>query len=126
MCSAAALSPAERAAVGNLLSAQRVSTTAQIAALTRDLSRLFEASTSVATDDEHDPEGTTIAFERAQVTALLSRARDRLIDLDRALERLHAGDYGSCERCGQPIAPERLAARPAARTCISCAARNRP
>ena len=29
--------------------------------------------------------------------------------------------YGICETCGRPIAPERLAARPAARTCIDCA-----
>ena len=37
--------------------------------------------------------------------------------------RLRAGDYGVCTRCGQPIGVDRLAARPAALTCIRCAAR---
>ncbi|MGW5187829.1 TraR/DksA family transcriptional regulator [Kribbella sp. NPDC004138] len=34
---------------------------------------------------------------------------------------MSAGTYGTCEQCGQPIAPARLQARPAARTCITCA-----
>lgn len=105
-----------------VLQAERASTTAQIAALTRDLAGIIEASSSVATDDEHDPEGSTIAFERAQVAALLARARGRLDDLDWALDRLDEGTYGTCERCRRAIAVERLAARPASRTCITCAA----
>ena len=40
-----------------------------------------------------------------------------------ALHRLETGTYGICERCGQPIGDERLAARPAAVTCIRCAAK---
>jgi DnaK suppressor protein len=115
------LPSAQQAALLDLLTAEHASTQAQIAALTRDLSGIIEASTSVATDDEHDPEGATIAFERAQVAALLNRSRERLVDLDRAIERVDEGTYGVCERCGQPIAAERLAARPAARTCIRCA-----
>jgi RNA polymerase-binding transcription factor DksA len=120
-----ALPPSERAALEDLLIAERASTTAQIEALTRDLSGIIDASTSVATDDEHDPEGATIAFERAQVAALLSRARERQADLDHALERVGEGTYGTCEHCGQPIAAERLAARPASRTCIRCASARR-
>ncbi|MEU7984496.1 TraR/DksA C4-type zinc finger protein [Streptosporangium canum] len=30
-----------------------------------------------------------------------------------------------CENCGRPVAVERLQARPAARTCIECAAGRR-
>lgn len=84
---------------------------------------MFAAASDVATDDEHDPEGTTIAFERAQVSALLDRARRRVTELDEALERLDAGRYGVCVGCGGPIAPDRLVARPSARTCIDCANR---
>jgi RNA polymerase-binding transcription factor DksA len=120
-----ALSPSDRADLEDLLMAERASTTSQIEALARDLGGIIDASTSVATDDEHDPEGATIAFERAQVAALLSLARERLVDLNRALERLGEGTYDMCERCGQPIAAERLAARPAARTCIGCASARR-
>jgi DnaK suppressor protein len=90
--------------------------------LHRDLAGLIAASADANADDEHDPEGATIAFERAQLAALLDQARDHLAELDDALDRLREGSYGRCERCGRPIAAERLAARPAARTCITCAA----
>src|SRR4051812_18490651 len=108
---------------GEGVTTARLDTIEQIAQLTASLTDIMDASSSVATDDEHDPEGATIAFERAQVAALLDRARARLTDLDEALARLAAGTYGSCESCGRPIGPERLAARPSARTCIACASR---
>jgi RNA polymerase-binding transcription factor DksA len=110
-------------ALAELLAAERIMAIEQITLLTTDLNEIINASRSVATDDEHDPEGATIAFERAQVRAILDQARGRLADLDRAIVRLREGTYGRCEVCGQPIAPERLAARPAARTCIVCASR---
>ncbi len=120
---AAAGEPTPRArSTGELLAAERADTAAQITDLVRDLSGIFEASADVAIDDEHDPEGATIAFERAQVSALLARARQRLTDLDDALARLENGSYGICERCGSPIGAERLAFRPSSRTCITCAA----
>ena len=99
----------------------RRETLAQIDALTREFDEVVAASRSSNADDEHDPEGATIAFERQQVAALLGQARRRLADVDEALLRAQAGGYGVCESCLQPIAPERLAARPQARTCITCA-----
>jgi RNA polymerase-binding transcription factor DksA len=89
----------------------------------RDLAGLIEASRSSNADDEHDPEGATIAFERAQLSALLDGARRKVAELSEALERLDSGAYGVCEVCGNPIPDERLAARPAARTCVGCASR---
>ena len=89
---------------------------------------MVDAGDGTNIDDEHDPEGATIAFERAQVAALIEQARTRLTDLDRALESLQAEGrdaYGVCEVCGEPIAAGRLEARPSARTCISCATRGR-
>lgn len=112
-------------ALRELLEAERVSANEQIAALTRDFDGIVAASAESNADDEHDPEGATIAFERSQVTALLRQARERLADLDHALVQLDGGDYGRCETCGNPISPERLAARPAARTCITCASARR-
>lgn len=81
------------------------------------------ASRDSNADDEHDPEGATIAFERAQVETLLRDATHRLDELEAARARLRAGTYGTCERCGQPIAAGRLEARPAARRCVDCASR---
>src|SRR3954453_8207690 len=92
---------------------------AEAATLDADLRGLFEASRASNADDEHDPEGSTIAYERAQLTAVLDAARRRLADLDDALDRLAAGTYGRCERCGHPVPPARLEARPSARTCIT-------
>ena len=103
------------------LAAERVSTLAQLAALSRDFDEMVRASEASNADDEHDPEGATIGFERAQLAALIGQTQRRLVDLDRALEQVRAGSYGVCETCGRPIAAERLAARPAARTCIDCA-----
>ena len=76
----------------------------------------------ISSDDEHDPEGSSTAFERAHTASLLARARDHLAEVDRALERLERGDYGRCERCREPIPPGRLEVRPAATTCVRCAA----
>ncbi|MEU7907682.1 TraR/DksA C4-type zinc finger protein [Actinoplanes sp. NPDC049118] len=94
---------------------------AEAATLAQDLEALFAASRDSNADDEHDPEGATIGFERAQLTALLAAARERVAEVDDALRRVDAGTYGVCERCGRPIAEERLAARPFARCCIACA-----
>ncbi len=101
--------------------AEQAAALAQIEMLTREFDDVVAASRASNADDEHDPEGATIAFERQQVVALLDQARQRLADVEAALARREAGDYGTCENCGRPIAPERLAARPAARTCIDCA-----
>jgi RNA polymerase-binding transcription factor DksA len=77
-------------------------------------------------DDEHDPEGATLAYERARVAALLADAESHLSDLDRALAKVATGTYAVCERCSGPIARERLEALPATRTCFGCAAEREP
>jgi RNA polymerase-binding protein DksA len=103
------------------LARERAEIQVRMADLTHDFEGIVAASQDVSTDDEHDPDGATIAYERAQVRALLGQARRHLADLDRAEERLAEGSYGTCERCGRPIGAARLEARPAARTCIDCA-----
>jgi RNA polymerase-binding transcription factor DksA len=110
-------------AVRDALSAERAVTLARIGAMTSEFEDMVAAAVGSNDDDEHDPEGSTLAFERAQVAALLLEARAYLGDLDRAVTRVDAGDYWNCEACSAPIAPERLAARPATTTCIGCAAR---
>jgi DnaK suppressor protein len=109
------------AAAQRALAAERKSTEARIAALQRDFDAIVSSAASASADDEHDPEGTSTAFDRQHVAALLGQARDQLAALSRAEERLADGSYGTCERCGLPIGAERLAARPAATTCVRCA-----
>jgi DnaK suppressor protein len=105
------------------LAADRAATAKRLAGLTRDFDDLVESASQANTDDEHDPEGATIAFERQHVAAMISQARGRLAEIDAAVARLEEGSYGACGRCGQPIGDERLAARPAATTCVRCAGR---
>jgi RNA polymerase-binding transcription factor DksA len=112
----------ERAALRELIVTERESTQTQIGALQRDFDEFVEASETDPPDDEHDPEGATIAWERMQTASLLENARAHLVALADALERLDRDDYGVCERCGQQIAFERLMARPTTRTCVACVA----
>jgi DnaK suppressor protein len=99
----------------------RASAQAEEATLAQDLQALFSASRDSNADDEHDPEGATVGFERAQLTALLAATRDRIDEIDDALRRLDTQTYGLCETCGKPIGDERLVARPFARLCMACA-----
>jgi DnaK suppressor protein len=103
------------------LTAERADALARLYGLERELAGIMESSGVAGTDDEHDPEGATVAFERQHAAALLGQARQQLAQIDAALRKVAAGGYGRCETCGQPIGTERLAARPAATTCIRCA-----
>jgi DnaK suppressor protein len=107
-----------------VLLAERARALGLAAALEGDFDGIANAA-AAGTDDEHDPEGATLAFERQHVATLLGEARKRIAEIDAALSRLEAGRYGVCVRCGQSIGEDRLAARPAARTCIDCAAGRR-
>lgn len=90
----------------------------RIAAQVRAFETIAESARDSNADDEHDPEGTTLAYERQQAAALAAEAvteRDRLLD---ALERVAAGTYGVCEVCGRQIPAGRLEVRPAATRCV--------
>jgi RNA polymerase-binding transcription factor DksA len=90
--------------------------------MTRDLDAVFAASADSNADDEHDPEGQTIAYERSQLSALIHVAQKHLFDIEAAIVRLQQGSYGICEVCDQAIPAARLEARPTARTCVRHAA----
>jgi RNA polymerase-binding transcription factor DksA len=104
------------------LEEERQQTLDRLASLTDDFDKIVAAARDSNADDEHDPEGSTIAFERSQVGALAEQARHHLTEIDAAMERSAAGTYDTCELCGGPIAEGRLEARPVARTCTTCAA----
>jgi RNA polymerase-binding transcription factor DksA len=54
------------------------------------------------------------------VIAVVRALRSNLHDVDRALAKMDAGTYGTCERCGSAITEERLEAIPWALLCIDC------
>ena len=103
------------------LEAERKAALDRLAHLTGDYDAVVEASRGSNADDEHDPEGATIAFERSQLGALVRQVRDHLREIEAAFLRLEDGTYGCCEKCGATIGEGRLEARPVARTCILCA-----
>jgi len=103
-----------------LLAASRDRTLARVRALEHEWQSIVDAADTANLDDEHDPEGSTVAYERAMVISLLESARVSLVALDGANERLSNGTYGTCVRCGLPIGIERLRADVAATTCIAC------
>lgn len=85
---------------------------AEIAELQRD--RLTDS----AGDDQADTGSKT--FEREQEISLANSILERINQVDRAMERLDEGSYGWCERCGNAIPVERLAAFPSATLCVTC------
>jgi DnaK suppressor protein len=113
--------PPDPAQAGARLRAERLRARRRLGSLRADFSDIVEASRDTNADDEHDPEGATIAFERSQVDALARQAERQLEEIDHALARVAAGLYGVCESCGTSIPGERLDARPAATRCITCA-----
>jgi RNA polymerase-binding transcription factor DksA len=108
-----------------VLAAELTATRERIAAMTGELDAVAAASADSNLDDEHDPEGSTVAFEREQYAALRASAQRHLAEVQAALDRVDAGTFGRCERCGAPIGAERLAALPATRYCVRCSARRR-
>jgi DnaK suppressor protein len=86
-----------------------------------ELDQLKSARTDSTADDEHDPEGSTLAMDWSRIVGLTDAASARLDEIDTALERVSAGTYGFCLNCGKPIGDARLEALPAAELCIVCA-----
>lgn len=105
----------------SVLEQERKATLDRLATLTDNFDRLVAASRDSNVDDEHDPEGVTIAFERSQLDAMVKQTKSELIEIDAASARLAHGTYGTCEVCGLPIPEDRLRARPTARRCVTCA-----
>jgi len=119
-----AVQPAlDHAAVRRALDGARAEAARRLGGLTGSFDELVAASRDSNADDEHDPEGATIAFERSQLDLYVSRARAGLAEIDAARDRLDLGRYGLCEACGCAVPAGRLEALPTTRTCVACAPR---
>ena len=98
---------------------QRLEVTAGGLANDLDLDETEQSSAGeLSSFDQHPADMASETFEREKDAAILTRLRDQQGEVEAALERLDAGDYGSCEECGGPIGDERLEAFPTARFCI--------
>lgn len=86
------------------------------------LSAITELSRERLADSAGDDQADTgtKTFEREQEITLANNLLERVTQVERAIERLGQGNYGWCERCGDQIPVERLAAFPSATRCVSC------
>jgi DnaK suppressor protein len=66
-------------------------------------------------------EGTSTAVDRLSLVGSHDRLRAMLADVERAQRKLAEGSYGVCDACNAAIPDERLAVRPWAVLCVSCA-----
>ena len=103
------------------LAAERARAQARLEHLQRERADIVQTVQLDVPDDEHDPDGATLAWEREQLAALIEAERRRLAAVAEALSRIEQDAYGICEECGDPIAPGRLEARPFASRCVDCA-----
>lgn len=109
-----------RSELGRLLNERRAELIVTMHGLEEELVGI-EASTSQGPDDEHDPEGSTIGYERARVAALLQVSQRSLGEIENALARVGRDEFSTCSRCGGPILVERLLALPTTTRCVRCA-----
>ncbi len=114
------MTPQEQAAIEALLLVEHEQAVASEESLVAEYVGILESSADANLDDEHDPEGATIGYERARVASLLRQARGRLSALVAARDRIRTGVYGMCGQCGRSISFDRLMAFPTAVTCVSC------
>lgn len=86
--------------------------------LLRDIEMLKETLKGEVDIDAE--EGDPDLIEREKSAALLATLERKLDSIEAALRALDKGLYGICERCGQPIPPERLEVKPDATLCLEC------
>ncbi|MFJ3385917.1 MULTISPECIES: TraR/DksA family transcriptional regulator [unclassified Curtobacterium] len=101
------------------LTTERTRAEKLLADVERSMRDVSDARDGANTDDEHDPEGATLAWERGSLGAVRDDARRRIDQVDAALARLDAGTYGTCAVGGEPIPEARLAVVPWAATCVA-------
>ena len=124
--------PAKKASkaapLDKFLEGQKKSLLEERATYTRQAQSLKDEAERLAEDmepgdvqfDEESGEGDTVNVERERDLALSAQALAEVAAIDRALEKIHDGTYGVCEKCGDPIPKERLKALPHAALCVKC------
>ena len=70
--------------------------------------------------DDHPADVASETFEREKALAIDENVDDLIARVDRAIEKIDAGTYGICDRCGNGIGRARLEALPYAAFCIEC------
>jgi RNA polymerase-binding protein DksA len=104
----------------DLLLTERKRVADAISYLHEENSRSIEDETEEETFDNHIADSASITLNREIDTTLEENSEHVLRAIDAALNRIADGTFGTCVRCGKPIAVERLEAMPYATKCIEC------
>lgn len=105
-----------------LLLAERERLLQELASMGERLQQVEEMGLVEAANEDDYGDVASEAFEREKGFALETSVQGMLRMVEDALQKLDAGTYGTCERCGGPIDVERLRALPFASLCIRCKA----
>jgi DnaK suppressor protein len=110
----------DRQTLKEALIAERERLSREIADLDADLSESLEDSSEESPYDQHMAETAGVTLDREIDLTLEENARAVIAQIDRALDKLENGSYGTCDKCEQPIGEERLKFAPFATLCIDC------
>jgi DnaK suppressor protein len=101
---------------------------AELRETTREINDIDDQVRSFGTSQQDVGRGVTnhlgddsdIVYEQERLLTVRDRLAGRKAEIEHALDKMDRGDYGICENCGQPIAPDRLEALPFVSLCIRC------
>jgi DnaK suppressor protein len=101
---------------------------ARRAEIETDMSYMAAEMRSIGVDQDEEngslgnhiaDDGSNVA-EAERIVTVSEDLQQILVQVNGALERMNEGNYGVCQRCGQPIGAERLKAFPYVAYCIGC------
>jgi DnaK suppressor protein len=89
--------------------------------LLQDVSNSYETCRELGQDGVPDiGDMSSAAYSRDVLFNVSATQRQRIHDIDVALEQIAKGEYGICMSCGEEISPRRMEVRPFSRYCIEC------
>jgi DnaK suppressor protein len=89
--------------------------------LLREVNASYEACRELGQDGVPDiGDMSSVTYSRDVLFNLSETQKQKIYDIDAALERIEKGEYGICMECGEEIAPRRMEVRPFSRYCIDC------
>ncbi len=110
----------DRKALRSELAGERARLAREIETLEAELAQSLEDASEESPYDQHMAETVAATLDREIVLTLEGNAQAAIAHIDRALQKLEDGSYGTCDQCGLAISEDRLRAAPFANLCIEC------
>ncbi len=90
-------------------------------ALLKEVQASYEICRELGQDGVPDiGDMSSVTYSRDVLFNLSATQKQRISDIDAALERIDKGEYGICMECEEEISPRRMEVRPFSRYCIEC------